>query len=322
MALQGGAVNLQGGNIQVQGSNYNPQPAAGINIVQPATGGITIQGNNPNPAPKAPATSNAPVPATIAPSYTPTPVPILPYFDISKAYQDALTAATNTQNPYYANMLSDFVNKQNVALQGEQTTTTNANSALDTALTNLQQDTGTQEQRATEDTATNVGNLRAAQAYTAQTQGLTFDAANRALNTTEGANGLAGSGIGQGQVQEAQLGNRLTSNEGVRQEQSQETAANTTLNRTFQDLGTALTRQTSSTATQKDQNNVSLEQFIAGQQADLQSEKDTEEASKQAAITTQANNVEQQAVQKWIQSLTGNNSYTPADIALAAQVYG
>lgn len=323
MALQGSSINLQGGGtISVQGSNYNPQPAGGINIVQPASSnGILIQGNNPNPAPKVATPAYTP-PATIASSYTPTPVPILPNFDISKAYNDSLTAATQAQNPVYAQMLNDYVNKQNVALTAQQTQTANANSALDTALSQLQTDTGTQESRATQDNATNVANLRAQQAYTAQTQGLTFDNANRALNSSVAANGLSGSGIGQGQIGEGQIANRLTSNEGVRQEATQETAQNTTLNRTFEDLGTALTRQTSSTTTQKQNNQVDLENFISGQAADLQSEKDTEEAQKQAAITSQANSTEQQLVQKWLQSLNGNKAYTPADIALAAQVYG
>jgi hypothetical protein len=324
MAIQGSSINLQGGgNISIQGSTRNPQPAAGIALFQPALSGIKIQN-----ATGGASMASTPKPAAV-PAYTPpatiaapvAPVPRLAQFDLSSAYNKALQAAQAAINPVYAAELSRFVDSQNQALTEQQQAGTATKSALDLALERLHQDSNTTRTRTTEDTNTNIGDINATQAFNARNEGLSFDTTNRALNEGLGANGMAGSGLGEQQVEDQQQTYRNQSNEEVRQSDNKVAAANTLMARTFQDLDTQETRTGEDTTTKKAQVDVDLQNFIKDQQLKLESEKAQEEANKQGDILTATNTNQQSQIQQWIAGLRGQG-YTPQEIALAAQVYG
>lgn len=266
-------------------------------------------------------TTGVGAPASVAPAYTPAPVPRLATYDYSANWNRALQAAEKAVSPVYAAELNNFIAQQQQTLSEQQQKTTAGKSSLEQALERLKQDTGVQRQRTTEDTATNIADINATQAYNDRTQGLSFDATNRAANENLGASGIAGSGLGQQAVQEGQNAYRGQSNEQVRQSQNKVTAANVLMNRNFQDLATQETRATEDTGAKKTQLDIDLQNFIKDQQLALESEKSTVEAKKQADIYSSAGNYQKSYVNDWIASLRGAG-YTPQEVALAAQVYG
>jgi hypothetical protein len=268
-----------------------------------------------------PGPSSINIPSYLPGANTTTPVPRLPTFDISTAYNKALQAATKAQNPVYAAQLTNFVNQQQQALAEQQQGATASKSALDVALGRLQQDNATNKQRTSADTATGIADINAGQDYTTRQEGTNFDTTNRATNEALGASGLAGSGLGQQQVEQNQRQFRDMSNEEIRQTNNKVAAANTLMNRTFQDLDTQEKRTTEDTGTKKTQIDVDVQNFIKDQQLGLESEKGQLEASKQAAIVQSTGAVQHQLVQQWLQSLRGAG-YTPQEIALASSVYG
>lgn len=324
MPIQGSSYNLQGGNgtISIQGSTRNPQPAAGISLFQPTIQGIQLQNSTGgvSSTPKISTPAYTP-PPTLPSTYKPTPIPRLATFNLSDAWNKALQSAQNAVNPVYAAELDRFVQQQQQALGVQQQSAEAGKSALDLALQRLQEDTALNRARTTEDTTNTIGDINATQAAGARTEGLSFDAANRALNEQLGANGMAGTGLGNQTVSETQNARRFQSNEEVRQSDNKIAAANTLMTRTFQDLDTGEKRAGEDTTTKKTQVDVDLQNFIKDQQLKLENEKAVEEAAKQADIVSKANATQQQLVDQWIQSLSGRG-YTPQEVALAASVYG
>lgn len=250
----------------------------------------------------------------------PVPIPRLVTMDTGAAWNQATQMATAAVSPIYQQKMSDFLHAQSVALQQQQAQTTTGETALDTTLANALSDTQLQRTRTAEDTASNIGDINASQDFAARTGGLSFDAANRALTEGVGAAGTGESGLGQQQVTEAAAGYGLQSNEQVRQSSNKVAAANTLMNRSFEDLGTSDTRSTATNVTGKAALEVNLQNFIQNQGLDLTSEQHAEDLAKAEDIAGQTGSNEQKLVDQWLQSLAGKG-YTAQEIANAASIY-
>lgn len=258
--------------------------------------------------------------AAIKAANPPTPVPRMVTPNLTSIYSQAQTQAENAVNPRYQQLMTDFLAKQAQDLRVQQDAANQGTAAADTTLQQNLQDTALQRSRTSEDTASSIADTAAAQDFAEKSGGLTYDTASRALNEGLGAAGTAESGLGQGQVQDAKTAENLQSNEQLRQSDNKEAAATTLMNRTFEDLGTSDTRSTAANTTAKNDINVNLQTFIAGQGQDLTAEQHNEDIEKAGDILVAKNNDAGQLIDQWLQSLSGQG-YTAQEIANAASIY-
>ncbi len=250
-----------------------------------------------------------------------TPTPRFINYDITGSWNKAREMAEQAVSPIYQQKMTDYINNEynkNIARARDDNTT--GKSALDLALSRLFEDTGTQRARTTEDTATNIRDIRDTYAFQDRTDSLNFDAASRALTEGLGAGNMATSGLGQQQLQEAQLQRREMSNDQIRQTDNKIEAQNTLMNRTFDDLTTKETRSTEDTATGKAKLDLDLERFVEDQEIALDQKRKELDLSKAADIASKSIGIQGQLVDQWIQSLAGKG-YTSQEIANAAATY-
>ena len=131
---------------------------------------------------------------------------------------------------------------------------------------------------------------------------------------------MAESGLGQQQVQEAQQQRREMSNEAIRQLDNKVEAANTLMNRTFEDLTTKETRGAEATGEQKQKLDLDLERFIEDQTYQKDQQSKQWELDKAADIASKSVGMQKQLVDEWIASLSGKG-YNAQEIANAASIY-
>lgn len=249
-----------------------------------------------------------------------TPTPRFVNYDISASWNKAREMATKAVSPIYQQKMTDFINRQKVELGRKQTDVTQGKSALDQALSRLMEDTGTQRQRTFEDTSTNIQDIQDNLAFNTRQESLNYDAASRALSEGLGAGNMEQSGLGQQQVQEANLARREQSNEVIRQSDNKVEAQNTLMNRTFQDLETKETRSTEDTTAGKAKLDLDLERLIQDQAYEKdQTQKDLD-LKKAADIAQKSIGIQGQLVDQWLSSLSGKG-YTAQEIANAASIY-
>lgn len=283
------------------------------------TGGGGDGSTKPKPLPQPDYPTFSPLPQI--PTYSPPPIPRLASFNVSDSWAAAQRQAEAAVSPIYAEMWNRFVNQQQADLRIKQEDTTTAKGALDLALARLMEDTGTQRARTEEDTLGTINELDTLQNYSDRTGGLEFDNAVRALTEGTAAAGLGESGLGQQRVENAQMMRRTQSNEEVRQTTNKMEAANTLMNRSFQDLERKETRAGEDTATGKTKLDLDLERFVQQQGRDADRERAEQELQKQTDIINRQTSIQKSLVDQWIQSLAGKG-YNSQEIALAAQVYG
>lgn len=241
-------------------------------------------------------------------------------YDISASWNKARQMAEQAVSPIYQQKMTDFINRQATELQRQQDDTVTGKAALDQAQQRLLEDTGVQRTRTQEDTDTNIKDIQDTQAFNTRQESLNFDAANRALTEGVGAGNLAESGLGQQQIQENQQVRREQSNETIRQMNNKVEAANTLMNRTFEDLGTKEQRGEEDTTAGKTKLDVDLERFIQDQAYNLDQERKSQELAKQADIANKSIGLQGQLVDQWLASLSGQG-YNAQEIANAASIY-
>jgi len=249
-----------------------------------------------------------------------TPTPRFINYDISGSWNKARQMAEQAVSPIYQQKMTDFINRQATELARQQEDTVTGKAALDQAQQRLLEDTAVQRGRTQEDTDTNIKDIQDTQAFNTRQESLNFDAANRALTEGVGAGNLAESGLGQQQIQENQQVRREQSNETIRQMNNKVEAANTLMNRTFEDLGTKEQRGEEDTTAGKTKLDVDLERFIEDQAYNLDQEQKSNELAKQADIANKSIGLQGQLVDQWLASLSGQG-YTAQEIANAASMY-
>lgn len=249
-----------------------------------------------------------------------TPQPRFVNYDITGSWNKAREMATQAVSPIYQQKMTDFINRQQQELGRKQTDTATGKSALDQALSRLMQDTGTQRTRTAEDTATNIQDINDSLAFNTRQESLNYDSANRALTEGLGAGNMAESGLGQQQLQEAQLARREQSNETIRQSDNKVEAQNTLMNRTFEDLTTKETRSGEDTTAGKQKLDLDLERFIEDQAYEKDQTQKNNDLQMAADIAQKSVGIQGQLVDQWIASLAGKG-YTAQEIANAASIY-
>lgn len=249
-----------------------------------------------------------------------TPVPRFINYDVAGSWAKAKEIAAQHTAPVYQKMMSDFINRQQVELGRQQDDTVTQKQGLDQVLSRFLEDSSTSRGRTQEDTAANIKDVQDTQAFTDRTDGLGFDAANRALTEGLGAAGTADSGLGRQQVNDAVTQRNQMSNEQVRQSTNKIEAQNTLMSRTFDDLQKGDTRKTEDTTAGKAKVDLDLERFIEDQTYAKDQETQQEAKMQAADIAQQSISYQGQLVDQWIQSLSGQG-YTAQEIANAASMY-
>lgn len=241
-------------------------------------------------------------------------------YDIGGSWNKAREMAANAVNPVYQQKLTDYVNRQQSELGRQREDTVTSKSQLDLALKQLYDDSTVNRARTTEDVTGNIRDIQDTRNYEARQEGLSFDTANRSLNESLGATGMATSGLGQQAVQESQLARRDQSNEVIRQSDNKIESQKTLMNRTFEDLTTREQRGEEKTTTSKTKLDIDLERFIEDQEFDLDQEQKSLELKKQSDIAGKSIGLQSQLVDQWLSNLRGQG-YTADEISRAAAIY-
>lgn len=249
-----------------------------------------------------------------------TPVPRMVNFDVGGSWDKAREMATKAVSPVYQQKMTDFINRQQVELGRKQSDITQGKSSLDQVYERFIEDANTNRGRAQEDRDFNVDDIEESQAFAARTEGLSFDAASRALSENLGASGTADSGLGRQQVTETEQQRNMMSNEQIRQSENKIEAQNTLMNRTFEDLTTATTRKGEDTTSQKSKLDLDMERFIEDQAYEKDQTEKQNRLDMEADVAQQTIGYQGQLVDQWIQSLSGKG-YTAQEIANAASIY-
>lgn len=247
--------------------------------------------------------------------------PRLPIYNTSQAWATAQKQAESHQNPVYQDKLNAYLQKAAVARQQTEAQTATNKQGIQTDLSQNLEDIGTQRTRVGEDTATNLADLNASQAFDQQQGGTQFDRMRSALLGDVANSGLTTSGLGAQQEDNAITDRNATEAEQGRQYTGKKDAANLNLKRTNQDLDVNTTRSQGSAVARTAQEDTNLKNFIDNASLDEQSERASNEAERLSAISGDTGNYYKTGVADFIQSLIGSGARAQ-DIQLAQQVYG
>lgn len=242
-------------------------------------------------------------------------------YDTNAGLKKAKQMAEAALNPIYKANMDNFLNRQAKLLGQKKTNIQTGREDLSTVYNRLIEDNTTTRDRNTEDTASNINEINTARGVAAREEGLDFDAASRALNEGLGASGTAESGLGRQQMDDAAAKMTRQSNEEVRQSQNQVAAAQTLLNRSFEDLTRSDTRGKQDLDTGNKKLTIDLNQFIETQQLDKKDFTHEQNKDRASTIAKSTSNYQSMLVSKWIQSLSDKGA-TPSEILLASQTYG
>jgi hypothetical protein len=247
--------------------------------------------------------------------------PRLPYFDIAGSYANARQKAENAVNPVYVKKLNDYLERkkvqQNRAIQDRDTTQKRLDEALSEALTGSQ----IGRTRTSEDVERNVESINNQEDFFQTSEGTAFDRAIRALSGQVAASGMATSGLGQQQIQEAQTDRNLESGQQVEQFTGQREAQEIFKTRTFEDLGRADESATKKTAIGKEDAQRSFDRYIEDLDYEEKSTRNTLESERLLSMLQETGNQQRLSFNDFIASLTGQGARSQ-DIAEAIRVYG
>lgn len=253
--------------------------------------------------------------------YVPKPEVIRSFkYDTNQGLAKAQEMASNALNPVYQQAMTNFLNRQQTELNNKQAQVGLEREGLDQTFNRTLEDSATARQRDTEDTQSNIAEIGAARAVAAREEGLDFDSANRMLTEGVGAAGMADSGLGQQQVDDAQGKMMRASNEEVRQSDNKVAAANTLLNRSFEDLARRDTRAGEDKTFGNKKLDIDINNFITGQEADKTDFTFQQDKEKAQYLASMTKNYQDLLVSQWIQSLYGQGA-SAAEIQLASNTY-
>lgn len=247
--------------------------------------------------------------------------PRLPTYNTAAAWANAQKAATAAVDPVYTDKLNQYLQAAQLGKtvqtrkQGEQ------EADIASTLTNQTADNATTRIRTGEDQTTRLGDVGTNEVNYQADSGTAFDQARTALLGDIANSGLVTSGIGQGKVASTTAQRNQTDNEQTQQFDASRRDINTTATRSFEDLATSDTRNTSAAATGTARSKQELQDYIDNANIEEQGFRMNNEADRQAAISQATGAEYKTAVQQFIASLVGSGARAQ-DIALASQVYG
>lgn len=247
--------------------------------------------------------------------------PKLPVFNTTAAYAQAQQQATTLDSSVYQDKLNQYLQQEQHDLGVNATGEQNAEADAASTLANQTADNATNRQRTTEDTATKTADTNQSEVNFQQDSGTAYNQARNALLGTVANSGLTTSGIGQGQVASSETARNQSDTEQGQTFDNSRRDIQTAATRTFQDLATSDTRNTSAAATTTARAKQTAQDYIDNYALDEQKTRTQNELDMQAQIAQDTNSNYSTAVQNFIQGLVGSGARAQ-DIQLASQVYG
>lgn len=204
--------------------------------------------------------------------------PKLLYRDTNAAWQTAQNSAAFSVNPVYTDYLNNFITGQKNKLLQNTAEIGAQKGALDTSLTQTNQDIATGKARSTQDTATTIAQNKLNEGNWQTTEGAQAYLQEEQARTAMGDQGTAGRGAGQ--LGEAKITRNQASKVNTQAFTQERDTANLLKTRTFADLTTKGTRAKKYTETEKANLDRQLGDFILNQGSDLTEFKSTNEQAR------------------------------------------
>lgn len=249
--------------------------------------------------------------------YQTTPRAYAPNLDISQLSAQARQTAEATVNPYFTRQLNEFVANQNQRRDQRAAAFDLTNRQLEATRQRAEQSAATGAQREREDLRSDILSGVDANDASQTASGRQFDVQNRQLQQGVAAGGTARSGIGQGQVQEAQQDRNIVEGEEQRQFRLQQSARNLLADRNLSDIQTTLGQTKEDISFKKEAESLDYNAFLEGLVFEESQKRQELEAQRLSQIfqTTQQNRTT-----LFSQFLGGIQD--PAAREAAASVYG
>lgn len=239
----------------------------------------------------------------------------VPDFAAIKAQSRA--AAEANVNPYYTDQLNAFLGRQAAAKSQQQVQTDLSIKDAQDQLKQIQDANQVTGQRATEDTATNEGQINQTADQRQTDQGSQFDTENIANQIAAARNGLTGSGIQGGANATAQSKFNTTESRQAQGDQQAIDHAELAKARTFEDLATSNKNATGAEGKAENAAQINLTDFITNQGLD-EAQYRSDQATKYQADLLQHQQDEQKiAYNNFFQTIAN-----PAQKAAFARTYG
>lgn len=247
--------------------------------------------------------------------------PKLPKFDYAGSYAQAGQTAASTVNPVYQDKLNQYLAKAQAALGQKTTDVSRSKEDIATALAQALEDSATSRTRTNEDATTQLGDVTANEGSFQRQEGRQYDAARMALLGQTGNAGLTESGIGQGQIESANVDRNLASEDQTRTFGNQKRDIQTVATRTLADLDKGDVRSKGGAQRSTENQDIDLNNFIQNANLDEQGFRAGNEAERVGAINSATQSAYQSIVAQTIAALSGSGARAQ-DIALFKQVYG
>jgi hypothetical protein len=205
-----------------------------------------------------PVTTTAPYSTTLSQPYKEVK-PWIPNLDINSVYNSAKSKAAGEATSWYNQQLGEFMKiidwKKGV---NQNQYDTNIGS-LESQLKNLIEGNVVTRGRTQEDTAYNTQRIREEELARQQSEGRQFDVGRRGLQSSLGASGLATSGLGAQQLEQAGFERKMGEQKQTRAVEEQKLQQEKILGRTFEDLARGEKTKTEETEFGKQQAKISFD---------------------------------------------------------------
>jgi len=241
------------------------------------------------------------------------------YRDTNAAWQNAQNTAASSVNPVYVDRMNQFLLEQKNYLSQTKAEIGAQKGALDTSLTQTNEDIATNKARTTEDTATTIAQNKLNEGNWQTTEGAEAYQQEEQARLALGDQGTMGRGAGQ--LGEAKITRNQASGVQTKAFDQERVTANLLKTRTFADLATKGKRAKQYTTTEKKNLDRQLSDYIVNQGTDLTEFKSSNESARLDALYSATDSQYKTDTANWLSTL-GSQGYRPQDIGLATSNYG
>ena len=246
--------------------------------------------------------------------------PKLARFDVMGNWNAAKTAAEKAVNPRYDRMLSEFLanaaaRKQNRLAVGELT-----RQQIGQQLTQSLEDSLTQRNRTTEDTAAAIDTINKNEGFYQTDEGQDFDTNYRQVAEQLAATGGATTGMGRQATADMVRLRNVTSQRQLDEFKGQRDAKELMKTRTFEDLARGDERARLSAENAKKAEQFDLEAYLEDMAYEEKVKRDSIETERLGSVLDQAQQYEKVGVEQFLAGLAGQG-YKASDIAYNRSVY-
>lgn len=245
--------------------------------------------------------------------------PKLLYRDTNAAWQTAQNSAASSVNPVYNDYLNNFIERQRVGLFQTKAEVGAQKGALDTTLTQTNEDIALGKAHSTQDTATTIAQNKLNEGNWQTTEGAQSYLQEEQARTAMGDQGTAGRGAGQ--LGEAKTTRNQTSKVNTQAFTQERDTANLLKTRTFADLTTKGTRAKKFNVTEKANLDRQLGDFIMNQGLDKTEFKSTNEQARLDKLASTTQSEYNTGLGSWLAEQAKGGARAQ-DLAMSSQYYG